>query len=151
MKCLPGEILSKISIDDNACWNFTGARTGWGYGVISFSKYVQERAHRISFRLYKGKIPTGLFVCHACDNKACVNPDHLFLGTAKDNKADEIKKGIHIKGEQQGHAKLTEEAVFEIRKLIADGCVLTVIARQYKVSPTAIWYIKSGQNWGWLK
>ncbi|SRR6266403_1567959 len=151
MKCLPGEILSKISIDSNACWNFTGGMSGGGYGIISFGKYTQRGAHIISHELYKGKVPDDIFVCHSCDNPSCVNPDHLFLGTLQTNKDDEVSKWRHAHGENHGCVKLTEEAVFEIRDLISKGYSLAWIGRKYNISKQAVYYIKIGKNWGWLQ
>jgi hypothetical protein len=75
------------------CWNFTGF-CGKGYGQFSVSK-VPIRAHRFSWELEHGPIPDSLRVLHSCDNPSCVNPEHLFLGTDKDNQHDAIKKGRH--------------------------------------------------------
>jgi len=63
-----------------------------GYGEYYIGNYRFERAHRFSYKIYKGKIPKGLCVCHTCDNPKCVNPDHLWLGTVKENNQDCIKK-----------------------------------------------------------
>jgi hypothetical protein len=77
---------------DTGCWEWRAAKTKKGYGLFCVaSKLIY--AHRFSFEAYKGEITTGLFVCHRCDNKSCVNPNHLFLGSAKDNSEDMVKKG----------------------------------------------------------
>ena len=75
----------------DTCWEWTAAKNEKGYGVFGIGKET-DKAHRISYRLLVSEIPQGLFVCHKCDNPKCVNPDHLFLGTAQDNVKDMILK-----------------------------------------------------------
>lgn len=76
------------------CWNWTGNRYSCGYGRVHYQGR-RHPAHRVSYRLVVGEIPNGLFVCHHCDNKLCVNPKHLFIGTQKDNMQDWTKKGLN--------------------------------------------------------
>ncbi|NUQ92859.1 MAG: HNH endonuclease [Gemmatimonadaceae bacterium] len=78
------------------CWLWTGARySATRYGQVILPGRVVRGAHRVAWELTHGPIPDGLFVCHRCDNKQCVRPDHLFLGTPKDNTHDMIAKGLH--------------------------------------------------------
>ena len=76
------------------CWIWTGRFDGVGYGIIQLGRGEKRKgAHRASWELHYGKIPDGLMICHHCDNPSCVRPDHLFLGTQKDNLQDASRKG----------------------------------------------------------
>jgi len=87
--------LQKIEKTDD-CWIWTAAKTPAGYGHFRTENYVAKKyAHRISYKLFVGKIPEGFCVLHKCDNPTCVKPDHLFLGTYKDNADDKSAKGRH--------------------------------------------------------
>lgn len=94
------KLLKKKRVSRSGCWIFLGAITDLGYGKIGYNRKVLF-AHRLSFMLHKGDIPRGLMVCHKCDNRRCINPDHLFLGTAKENTQDMMKKGRHVKRGQK--------------------------------------------------
>ena len=85
----------KIDKQDNGCWFWKGCKINSGYGIFYF-KRKKILAHRFSYMLYKGEILDGLFCCHHCDCKVCVNPDHVFLGTQRDNLLDMVKKGRAI-------------------------------------------------------
>ena len=122
------------------CWIWTAHKYPKGYGQFGFNGKVTA-AHRVSWILHYGPIPEGLLVCHRCDNPSCVNPEHLFLGTAKDNAEDMGRKGrqvkkIHrrrttnrrslnpvrrIKGIMHHSVKLTAGMVLRARKLSTEG------------------------------
>lgn len=113
--------ISKYKInDETGCWEWTASIMNSGYGQFLPTNGVCVSAHRFSWVLHNGKICDGLYVLHKCDNKICVNPEHLFLGTAHDNLVDAVKKGRHkpanVKGTRNGSAKLSDDDVLYIRK-----------------------------------
>ena len=137
----------------SGCWLWQGTRDSSGYGMVTILKprRTTTKAHRMAWTLTNGPIPDGLLVCHHCDTPQCVRPDHLFLGTAKDNAHDKMAKGRlrvgHVKGEQCGRAKLTEAAVRDIRASVAAGTRQVRMAEKYNVSPMTICDIVHGRRW----
>jgi hypothetical protein len=89
--------ISKVKKKPSGCWEWQGTMKKNGYGIFQDrtreGSGKQLQAHRFSFEIFHGEIPPGLLVCHHCDNPKCVNPEHLFLGTHKDNTQDMIRKG----------------------------------------------------------
>jgi hypothetical protein len=151
-KCkLLGETIKR----KNGCWEWIGELHPNGYGqTTNYETSKREHAHRVSYRIFKGEIPKGIYVCHHCDNRKCLAPEHLFLGTAKENMQDAKVKGrlehvkLHAsKGEKNGSAKLKEEDVIKIRKEIAEGKRCAVIAREYELSSTVIYKIRDRESW----
>lgn len=120
----------------DGCWLWTGNHDTAGYGRFWFDANTRVPAHRVSYEFHYGPIPEGLFVCHHCDNPPCVNPAHLFLGTAQDNVSDMCAKGrnVPLAGSSSGRAKLTEQDVIEIRALFADGVSAQNIADKFHIS-----------------
>jgi hypothetical protein len=132
------------------CWLWTAALSDRGYGRFALDG-KNRHAHRIAYELTFGTILDGLFVCHSCDNRRCVNPAHLWLGTLAENNADRDAKGRHgdtaARGERSGHSKLTEQDVLTIRQLAAEGVRHRAIARRYGVNPSQISLIVRRINW----
>ena len=133
----------------SGCWEWTASRDRRGYGNFKFNG--AQRAHRVSYMLYRGSIPRGLNVCHKCDNRGCVNPDHLFIGTQADNVADMIAKGrqVSVRGSANGNSKLTELDIAEIRA--AKGITQKELAKKYGVGQAQISVIRLGQGWAFVK
>lgn len=131
-----------------SCWNWIGATDSVGYGNLRISGKTY-RSHVLSYLINIGEIPKGLCVLHKCDNRKCVNPDHLFLGTKKDNTADMWQKGRAniAHGERSGRAQLTEREVIEIRKLHNQGKSTRDLASQFNISHSGIWWIVSRKSW----
>lgn len=130
-----------------SCWEWRGALSQNGYGSMR-TKGVTYPAHRKSFESAHGKIQCGLHICHKCDNRKCVNPDHLFAGTRKDNMQDCIAKGRFKtpfgSGENCPRAILTEEDVLSIRKDIRSDSALGLI---YGVAKSTISAVKKRKTW----
>jgi hypothetical protein len=104
-------------------------------------------AHRVSWVLHHGPIPPGLLVCHRCDNPKCVNPDHLFLGTPKDNSQDMVRKGRVSQGDRHPYAKLTRRQVVRIRERAEAGHDPKRIARDYRVSTANVKHVIRRHTW----
>ena len=145
----------KHVIRQNGCWGWKGSIARGGYPVMSCRPEIgPDRGHRASWVIHNGKIPEGLFVCHHCDNPICTNPEHLWLGTQKENNDDKIAKcrennipPPHKKGIENGASKLTEEQVIEIKKLLKEGKSTYFIGPFFGVSKTTILRIKKGTHW----
>lgn len=154
----------RVRIVEGSCWMWIGAISRDGYGHVRFNGR-QTSPHRISWMIHNGPIPEGIFCCHHCDVRACVNPSHLFLGTPKDNMVDKATKGRcnAAKGDRSGartrpdrlargetnpQAKLTAEKVTAIRLRHAQGGISgRALAKQHGVSPDVISCILRRKLW----
>jgi transcriptional regulator of aromatic amino acid metabolism len=134
------------------CWNWKLSTIGKGYGQLHVRHLKERFAHRVAYRAFKGDIPADTDVLHTCDNKLCVNPSHLFLGTKKDNAQDMKAKDRHLYGELNTEAKLTEKQVLQIHRLYKAGGVSTYqLADRFGVSQSTIWKILKGHRWEHVK
>jgi hypothetical protein len=132
----------------NECWLWTAGALSAGYGSFHYNGTFIG-AHRFAWIVTNGPIPEGLFVCHRCDNPPCVNPAHLFIGSAADNIGDKVKKGrqshARVLGERHGMAKLTESDVRAIR--VAQGLTQRQIAALYGVTHKVIGLVRNRLAW----
>ncbi|HLI51916.1 MAG TPA: HNH endonuclease [Thermomicrobiaceae bacterium] len=145
------------------CWIWIARQERRGYGRFFVSTDRPKVAsHRYSYELAHGPIPPGMMVCHRCDNPSCVNPAHLFLGTASDNVRDMIDKNRHAhgeshysrnqpaalaRGERIAKSKLTPAAVRDIRRSAANGATQTELARRYGVTRRTIQMVVERLSW----
>lgn len=125
-----------VAKQENGCWLWTGYINKYGYGQFEWEKDGIKRSwrtNRASYVLFKGHIPLGKYVCHSCDVKSCVNPDHLWLGTNRDNYWDARNKGLlsHYHGVNR-KSKLTDDDVERIRS--KEGLTQRQLAKKYNVS-----------------
>ena len=127
----------------NDCWIWSGHKDKDGYGTIrAYGK--RYKAHRFSYMIYRGEIHDELYVCHHCDNPSCVNPDHLFLGTNKDNMADMTRK-------KRQHSKISEEDVIQIRRLHKLGVKPKELSQKFGLAKNTLSYIINRKSWKHVK
>ncbi len=133
----------------SGCWLWMGAVNGDGYGRVwvKTARNRTPRANRTAWSLYRGPIAAGLSVLHRCDNRLCVNPDHLFLGTQADNMRDMAKKGRSTQGSRHPAAILCEGDINPIRARLAAGQSAREIAADYGVSGAVIYAINARRRW----
>lgn len=143
---------SKYVKDESGCWLWTASVAGKGYGQIKLpGQRKQIYAHRLSYLIHKGEDPGNKQVCHTCDNPRCVNPDHLFIGTAQDNHDDMKNKGRHTYGEKSATVKLSENDVKQIKIALKSGMTQMRIAKAFDVSQAEINRINTGKRWQHIK
>ena len=141
--------MSHVSPEPNSgCWLWAGSVNNSGYGMFCREQGKAGSAHRISYEIFCEPIPEGLHILHRCDNRVCVNPEHLFFGTNQDNIADMVQKGRQrvLKGEEIGNSKLTEKQVREIFAQRGQK-PQRAIAVEYGVARQTIKDILKGKTW----
>lgn len=131
------------------CWEWNAAKTEKGYGRMTCGRHCHLKAHRVSWAIHYKKSPGIMLVCHRCDNPGCVNPNHLFLGTSKDNTMDMLTKRRNSKppvkyGECHHNTKILTA---DVLKILRDGRPSMDIAIEYGVSYITIRRIKTGKTW----
>lgn len=143
--------LETMNVTESGCWEWTGPKRKTGYGVIGRNG-KSALTHRVAYELARGPVPAGMCVCHSCDNPACINPAHLWIGTQGDNRRDCAAKGRNSKpdvsGERNPNAKLTREQVSEIRRRYEAGETnQSALAREYGVIPETVRCVVLGLKW----
>ena len=129
---------SKIEMSDSGCWEWQGCIDVHGYG-----RWGGKRAHRMIWEEFYGVIAAGMMICHHCDNRQCVNPEHLFEGTDKDNVQDMWQKG---RG-NTGRRWLPADTIVDILRMHAITNKRTEVAERFGVSSALVWYIWSGKGY----
>lgn len=143
----------KVAVgQESECWPWTGALNRWGYGACQMDGR-QMNASRAAWFEREGALTDWQQVLHRCDNPACCNPKHLFIGTHLDNMRDRKAKGRYntaLRGEAhpRHNAKLTPELVLEARRLYAEGVSQSEIGRRWKLHSSVISRAVRGENWG---
>ena len=144
------KFLGKVDTSGD-CWNWIRGKDSDGYGN-AWHNGKSWKAHRLSWSLVKGDIPNGLCVCHRCDNRSCVNPDHLFLATSQENTADRNRKGRQAIGDNMKRSKLNPDKVRKMRKLYSDGLfTFKKIAEMYGVCAATAREAIRGTGWKHVK
>lgn len=137
--------------DDHACWLWRGRIVKGGYG--GFSGDGQNMAHRYAYQSMVGPIPAGLFVCHSCDIRNCVNPAHLWVGTNQQNMDDMCRKGRspHLPGERNPFAVLTDDTARAVIAAASEAVTHSDIAARFGVSRSTVGLLLAGRTWGHLE
>lgn len=146
--------MAKVHKAENGCWLWTAATVkSLGYGRFGFGREV-DYAHRASWRIFRGPIPKGMFVCHRCDVRHCVNPGHLFIGSQRENMRDAADKGRiklpranYASDETHQVSKLTNDQVQAIRRAeLWNGEVRRSFAERFGVTPACVWMARTGRT-----
>jgi hypothetical protein len=157
-------LLSRIDVNEKTgCWDWKAYKDKYGYGVWCTGSHQSNtrryiKTHRLSYEIFKGSIPDGKLVCHTCDNRSCVNPDHLFCGDWNDNVQDMVSKGRNkiiinpMKGSKNGKSKLSENDInfirsnhFSVNKIT--GLTTSKMACLFDVDRTTIQRIMARRGW----
>ena len=128
--------------EPDECWEWQACTSPHGYGRVGAEELTTDYAHRVSMKLHGVEVPDDKQVNHHCDNPPCVNPAHLYIGSAKDNMSDRE----YTRGEEHKCAKLTDKEVAEIRKRYDNGAYQNDLAEEYGVSQAQISNIVNGKS-----
>lgn len=140
----------KYVVKTETCWFWSGGKSKNGYGKFnpSHEQRTWEKAHRYSWKLHRGEIPKGEVVCHRCNVKLCIRPEHLYVASQQQNTLDAMVDGLCPRGETHGNAKLTEIQIKEIRAIYQPRVrTMDFLAKRYNVTKTQISRILNRKVW----
>jgi hypothetical protein len=140
------DIYQNYVVTTDGCWLWRGSIGKNGYALIRRDG-VTKKVSRIVYADYYGPIPLGMHICHTCDNRACINPAHLFAGTRLENMQDASSKGRMVWGERSHFHKLTSIQALEIRQRASAGENQTRLAHEFGINPATVSDIKRGKSW----
>jgi hypothetical protein len=124
---------ARTTLSDGGCWEWTGTLQAVGYGKVSPWLDKNRSAHRAMFSLVVAPIPPKMYVLHTCDNRKCINPEHLWLGTHSDNQKDKVAKGRH-------NWKFSDEEISQLRRFASYGIQRKELVSVFKIS--TFWFDK---------
>jgi hypothetical protein len=141
-----------VKSDESSCWTWVGPKFDTGYGMFCMSGRERKTfaAHRVSWMIhFKMDIPAGMFICHTCDNRICVNPEHLYLGTPTQNNTDTVKRGRANRkvGSDCSWAKVTEAQVRKILESPYESGANSRFSREFGIHQSQVSHIRSGRRW----
>ena len=147
VKCINIVSLKFHNEKDLYCWEWQKCKFKDGYGQIGIN-YKKHRTHRISYQKFIGPIPKGKCVLHKCDTRSCCNPNHLFIGTKKDNAKDRDLKKRGTIGERNGCSKLTRHQVIQIRNMWKTGDYTYLkLSNNFNIQQMQAWRIINNKRW----
>jgi hypothetical protein len=145
---LGAKLLESVSVDAAGCFNWTGNRNPDGYATTRMGVgQITKRASRLAYRVFRREIPEGMCVCHRCDNRACINPAHLYLGTNKQNSEDMAAKNRSCHGVAVNTAKMTPEKVLDLVARYNGGEKIGSLCDRFGISVPTLYRILNRQSW----